>query len=1144
MASERMGSAEGPKTADDGNRSETQGAPERPSSAPPANEDAHHQEQQRPNQEHPSRNSSGACVYSVDDIVESVLNDDTVRAEEGSLQTEGSVGQRAAHGFGRKLESDYLADYYMNNRPNAGPASLISGEDYNIRNPGHPSSVQGDSPGRIGPSSIAPLPPSSTSQAALHLRSSHGHASTPVNQAPGTPVRLHSSASASGLASAQQRVRASSDMDHGAVGVPPARSGSTVIGTAPVVRPVPRIVSGNDVSSSGHALADRSTPVTAASDSYMQLRNSVTSNWDLHTDISGGSGLGEGTGVRADLWSASGGGGSLNIPSVAAAQASPLEVHSSRYTGDWSPLNTASPRMHNDVSASAGGGGLQLPRPGSVSSRLPMSGAVARDFEQMQGSFGELKVSRPGSARHSRAMAMSQQQQQSDVHLGARSRLDHPGSARAQPVSGGGAVGGGRRTLDLASAVSASEFVPGSSSYSNVPVSAPPVLPLGTDGGAAAAAELMETYTRLASSSGVNTPGSPSAAGGGPISQESINMQMMALLNAQQQMYAAQIAQLQAINNNMKQDGGGYPGAQRGGGAGGGGGVGGDDYGSGYGGSPRIDHRGSHSRRGGHIHPSSPMARGGRGGGGKNRGDRSAGGFAPRSPLLEEFRMTCSSRVWTLVDIRGHVTEFALDQNGSRFIQQRLEVEQSDGAVMQMVLQESLVMCSRLITDVFGNYVIQKLFELGAAVGAREILCAELQGRVFSLSVHMYGCRVVQKALELVDLERRRMLENELQGHILACIRDQNGNHVIQKCVELSSGKHDMVYIIDAMNGSLIELATHSYGCRVVQRLLEHAPLDLKRPITREILMRVSDLLLDQYGNYVIQHVVEHGIDAERSIVVDALLNQVPKFSQHKYASNVIERCLQFGDKFQRRALIEELLRAGSGSSSSANVGFMCPLHELVRDQFGNYVVQRVLDVAEPDQRERAVALLRSQIEAIKKCSYGKHIMVRLEPGWSSNRGSPRVGNSAAAPSSFGVPAGAPAPLAVSGSTTSGFGGYGGANPKIGNVGATGSLGGVSTGYGVGGGARGNGGFGGGAGSTGPVGSNGGSGGSYSGSVYTNQQYPPQAVHQARVPPQQQQPLQQQNATQNISANNPALVAPRSDAAAPSEYPATYSHFG
>lgn len=59
-----------------------------------------------------------------------------------------------------------------------------------------------------------------------------------------------------------------------------------------------------------------------------------------------------------------------------------------------------------------------------------------------------------------------------------------------------------------------------------------------------------------------------------------------------------------------------------------------------------------------------------------------------------------------------------------------------------------------------------------------------IQGHVLALSLQMYGCRVVQKALEVLPLEQQRMVVLHLQGQVIRCVRDQNGNHVIQKSIE------------------------------------------------------------------------------------------------------------------------------------------------------------------------------------------------------------------------------------------------------------------------------------------------------------------------------------------------------------------------
>jgi mRNA-binding protein PUF3 len=54
------------------------------------------------------------------------------------------------------------------------------------------------------------------------------------------------------------------------------------------------------------------------------------------------------------------------------------------------------------------------------------------------------------------------------------------------------------------------------------------------------------------------------------------------------------------------------------------------------------------------------------------------------------------------------------------------------------------------MTDVFGNYVIQKLFEHGNQVQKR-VLAEQMKNHVMELSMQMYGCRVVQKVTYPAD---------------------------------------------------------------------------------------------------------------------------------------------------------------------------------------------------------------------------------------------------------------------------------------------------------------------------------------------------------------------------------------------------------
>jgi hypothetical protein len=133
-----------------------------------------------------------------------------------------------------------------------------------------------------------------------------------------------------------------------------------------------------------------------------------------------------------------------------------------------------------------------------------------------------------------------------------------------------------------------------------------------------------------------------------------------------------------------------------------------------------------------------------------------------RDPLVDEFRSTYGkSRQWELVDLLGHVVAFCQDQHGSRFIQQRLEV--CPDVDKQLIFDEIIPSAHSLMTDVFGNYVLQKLFEYGSADQC-ETLALLLTGQSVQLSMQMYGCRVVQKALEYVSTQRLIALVSEFEN--------------------------------------------------------------------------------------------------------------------------------------------------------------------------------------------------------------------------------------------------------------------------------------------------------------------------------------------------------------------------------------------
>ncbi|EKF27682.1 pumilio protein, putative [Trypanosoma cruzi marinkellei] len=399
----------------------------------------------------------------------------------------------------------------------------------------------------------------------------------------------------------------------------------------------------------------------------------------------------------------------------------------------------------------------------------------------------------------------------------------------------------------------------------------------------------------------------------------------------------------------------------------------------------------------------------------------------PRSARLEEFRVDAMNGTishWRISHILGYAVEFAQDQEGSRFIQRAVESATHDevDALFHEIFESPLV----LVTDIFGNYVLQKLLEVG---NARQLAHAatRLQNNVVSLTLQTYGCRVIQKCIEVMPPEGLDIILAELKGNVAKCIQDQNGNHVVQKCVEVTPQRCG--FIVSAFTGRVMELATHAYGCRVIQCIMQHCP-DQEEVIFSEILKCVDTLAKDQYGNYVIQHVLQHMKDENKvTRVFNALKNDFYEFSKQKFASNVMEKIFVRADPQQRMELIQKLCAPVEGVEAApvevlafkrlppvkkeetekqrngyakkgrrdkererekeSAGGPVIEVHSdgkeapsmlclMMQNPFANYVAQRVLDAADVDQFWCLVDNIQKYLIPISSYTYGAPIVQRL----------------------------------------------------------------------------------------------------------------------------------------------------------------------
>merc|ERR1719419_1180540 len=317
---------------------------------------------------------------------------------------------------------------------------------------------------------------------------------------------------------------------------------------------------------------------------------------------------------------------------------------------------------------------------------------------------------------------------------------------------------------------------------------------------------------------------------------------------------------------------------------------------------------------------------------------------------------------------------FVTDQEGSRFLQENLGSASTEQLWRTFNhLKRDFVTISQ---DVYGNYIAQKFLELGSDE-LRSAVLETLLPNIPSLSVQLYGCRVVQKLLECGAWEHKSVVAKQFKGSIMTFVYDQNGNHVIQRLIERLNAK-EIGFVVDEISGYTYSLAMHPYGSRVIQRLLTKFCRKKVQPLLNEIKQHTIALSKNQYGNWIIQWIIKHCVLERREVVVQ-LIGHVAELSKEKFASNVVEQVFKRSSRAHISALAEELLEDDASQTERCST-----LVTLVNDQFGNYVIQTLLDSSSGEFRQRLLASL-SKCGKMEK-DYGKNILLKVGQMLRRNR--------------------------------------------------------------------------------------------------------------------------------------------------------------
>jgi hypothetical protein len=189
-----------------------------------------------------------------------------------------------------------------------------------------------------------------------------------------------------------------------------------------------------------------------------------------------------------------------------------------------------------------------------------------------------------------------------------------------------------------------------------------------------------------------------------------------------------------------------------------------------------------------------------------------------------------------------------------------------------------------------------------------------VQGVVVQLSMDQDGCRLLQSALETGDGAERAAMSMEFYGHVCDALESPHAHHVLQRIVELMPPS-SVIFILRELQykWSPTFVARHRFGCRVLERVIEHFPAcphagaELAY-FLEGILQDAAPHCYHSFSTFVLQHILEYGSVDQQRAIVGSLCSDLWRAALDMHAVGCLDKALSFQPFEDQVALASAIL--------------------------------------------------------------------------------------------------------------------------------------------------------------------------------------------------------------------------------------------
>ena len=285
--------------------------------------------------------------------------------------------------------------------------------------------------------------------------------------------------------------------------------------------------------------------------------------------------------------------------------------------------------------------------------------------------------------------------------------------------------------------------------------------------------------------------------------------------------------------------------------------------------------------------------------------------------------------------IKGKIVSIIKNHKGSKIFQKYLKSTHSD-EILHLIFVELFPFLSDLIIDPYANYFCKKFFTYLNQKDRIDFL-KNIEKNLVELSSDSIGTYPIQSIIEhLSSKNEKNIILSGIKEGFIKLIYDAFGCHVLEKlltCFEDEYVEFIYTYLFD----NFLYLTNNSNGIYIIKKILTFTQKKNLHEKLKNIVKKNAIFLIKQsYGNFVIQVIIENWEDYKE--ITDLFKGNFFALSLEKYASNVIERCIE-----KDKEILENYINEIISNKCIANV---------MKSNYGNYVVQKVIKLAEGENKK------------------------------------------------------------------------------------------------------------------------------------------------------------------------------------------------